>query len=253
MVGRTRSWLTRAILGLSLGLGLASAPVSAGAAEPQSCKLVRLSDIGWTDVTATTALASVMLERLGYQTKTTVLSVPVTYAAMKNKDVDVFLGNWMPSMAQDRAPFEKDGSIEVIRANLTGAKYTLAVPEYTWAAGLKDFSDIPRFAAQLNHSIYGIEPGNDGNRQVLSIIKSNMDGLGDFKLIESSEQGMLAEVERAIRDHRPVVFGDESGDRGHDARSVGARHGEDEAAGVALACGHAHGDSLARILLRPGS
>ena len=206
MVGRTRSWLTRAILGLSLGLGLASAPLSAGAAEPQSCKLVRLSDIGWTDVTATTALASVMLERLGYQTKTTVLSVPVTYAAMKNKDVDVFLGNWMPSMAQDRALFEKDGSIEVIRANLTGAKYTLAVPEYTWAAGLKDFSDIPRFAAQLNHSIYGIEPGNDGNRQVLSIIKSNMDGLGDFKLIESSEQGMLAEVERAIRDHRPVVF-----------------------------------------------
>ena len=77
MVGRTRSWLTRAILGLSHGLGLARAPVSAGAAEPQSCKLVRLSDIGWTDVTATTALASVMLERLGYQTKTTVLSVPV--------------------------------------------------------------------------------------------------------------------------------------------------------------------------------
>ena len=30
--------------------------------------------------------------------------------------------------------------------------------------------------------------------------------LGDFKLLESSEQGMLAEVERANREKRPIVF-----------------------------------------------
>jgi glycine betaine/proline transport system substrate-binding protein len=58
----------------------------------------------------------------------------------------------------------------------------------------------------LNHSIYGIEPGNDGNRLVLRMLKQNEYGLGEFKLIESSEQGMLAQVERAIRDRQPVVF-----------------------------------------------
>ena len=31
-------------------------------------------------------------------------------------------------------------------------------------------------------------------------------GLGNFTLVESSEQGMLAEVERARRDKRPIVF-----------------------------------------------
>ena len=31
-----------------------------------------------------------------------VLSVPVTYASLKNKDIDVFLGNWMPTMEADR-------------------------------------------------------------------------------------------------------------------------------------------------------
>jgi glycine betaine/proline transport system substrate-binding protein len=99
-----------------------------------------------------------------------------------------------------------DGSIEVVGANLTGAKYTLAVPAYTYEAGLKDFADIRRFAAQLNNSIYGIEPGNDGNRLVLSMISHDQFGLKDFKLVESSEQGMLAQVERSVREHAPIVF-----------------------------------------------
>lgn len=186
---------------------LASATLAAAAdsANPQ-CQAVRLSDIGWTDVTATTALTSVILEDLGYQPKITVLSVPVTFAAMKNKDVDVFMGNWMPSQIHDQESFVKDGSVEVIRANLEGAKYTLAVPAYTYAAGLHDFSDIPRFAGALNNSIYGLEPGNDGNHHVLDLIRTNGAGLGGFKLIESSEQGMLAEVERAYHDKRPIVF-----------------------------------------------
>ena len=191
------AWLRRILTTLA-PLFIAAQPVAAADSAHPQCQTVRLSDIGWTDVTATTALTSVILTHLGYQPKITVLSVPVTYAAMKNKDVDVFLGNWMPSMAQDRAPFVKDGSVEVVRENLHGAKYTLAVPEYLYAAGLKDFNDIQKFSGPLNRTIYGLEPGNDGNRQVLGIIKSNSDNLGGFKLIESSEQGMLAEVERAI-------------------------------------------------------
>jgi glycine betaine/proline transport system substrate-binding protein len=174
--------------------------------EPASCQLVRLSDVGWTDVTATTALTSSLLRSLGYQTRITVLSVPVTFASMRNKDIDVFMGNWMPSQVADRKPFDEDHSVDVIGANLTGARYTLAVPSYTYEAGIKDFADIKRIAGPLNHSIYGIEPGNDGNRLVLTNINENQFGLGDFKLVESSEQGMLAEVERAIVEHRPIVF-----------------------------------------------
>jgi glycine betaine/proline transport system substrate-binding protein len=174
--------------------------------DPPSCRLVRISDIGWTDVTATTALFSSLIRELGYDPQVTVLSVPVTYASMKNKDIDVFLGNWMPSMEGDRKAYVEDHSIDVIGANLTGAKYTLGVPAYTYQAGLHDYADIQRFAPQLNNAIYGIEPGNDGNRLILGMIRQNLFGLGGFKLIESSEQGMLAQVERAIHDHEPVVF-----------------------------------------------
>ncbi len=175
-------------------------------AEPASCRIVRFSDIGWTDVTATTGLASHLVRKLGYEPEVTVLSVPVTFASLKNKDIDVFLGNWMPAMEADIRPYVADGSVEVVGANLTGAKYTLAVPAYLHEAGLRDFADIQRFAAELNHEIYGIEPGNDGNRLVLELIKTNQFGLGGFKLVESSEQGMLAQVERAIAAKRPIVF-----------------------------------------------
>jgi glycine betaine/proline transport system substrate-binding protein len=192
-------------------LALLSGAGAAGAASPtqldgDACRTVRLSDVGWTDVTATTALFSVLLERLGYLPQVTVLAVPVTFASMKNKDIDVFLGNWMPTQEGDSRAYVADGSIEVLGPNLTGAKYTLAVPSYTYDAGLKSFADIQRFAPQLQNSIYGIEAGNDGNRLILSMLKQNLFGLGEFKLIESSEQGMLAEVERAFRDHAPIVF-----------------------------------------------
>jgi glycine betaine/proline transport system substrate-binding protein len=183
-----------------------AAPAAAATADPPSCRTVRFSDVGWTDVTSTTALTAQLLRRIGYTPNIMVLSVPVTFASLKNKDIDVFLGNWMPAEAADRAPYEADGSVAVVGPNLFGAKYSLAVPTYTYALGLKDFSDIHRFADQLNHSIYGIEPGNDGNRLVLKMLKENQFGLGDFKLIESSEQGMLAQVERAYRAKQPIVF-----------------------------------------------
>jgi glycine betaine/proline transport system substrate-binding protein len=112
----------------------------------------------------------------------------------------------MPAQTRDRQPYMDDHSIEVVRENLTGAKYTLAVPSYTYEAGLKDFSDIQRFAAALNYSIYGIEAGNDGNRHILTMIQHNEHGLGKFHLVESSEQGMLAEVARAYASRQPVVF-----------------------------------------------
>ncbi|TLY59765.1 MAG: hypothetical protein E6K48_10585, partial [Gammaproteobacteria bacterium] len=136
-----------------------STPTSA-ARDGSGCRIVRLSDIGWTDVTATTALFGVLLRHLGYRPEITVLSLPVTYTSMKNRDIDVFLGNWMPTQETDRKSYVAEGSVEVIRANLTGAKYTLAVPAYAYEGGLRSFADIEPFAAELGHSIYGIEPGN---------------------------------------------------------------------------------------------
>jgi len=180
---------------------------AAFAGDPDTCKTVKFSDVGWTDITATTSITAEILKGLDYTPKVTVLSVPVTYASMKNKDIDVFLGNWQPSMENDRKPYIEDKSVVEIGANLpVGAKYTLAVPQYTFDKGLKDFGDIAKFKDALKSKIFGIEPGNDGNRLILDIIKGSKFGLKDFQLVESSEQGMLAEVQRATSHKEDVVF-----------------------------------------------
>ncbi|WP_295811190.1 choline ABC transporter substrate-binding protein [uncultured Nitratireductor sp.] len=191
---------------LILGVAASLASGAALAADPESCKSITFSDVGWTDITATTATASVVLEGLGYEPETQVLSVPVTYASLKNNDVDVFLGNWMPTMEADIAPYREDGTVETVVTNLEGAKYTLAVPQYTYDAGLKSFADIAKFTEELDGKIYGIEPGNDGNRLILDMIENDTFGLKDFEVVESSEAGMLSQVRRAVGSKEHVVF-----------------------------------------------
>ena len=195
--------VSRAVFGGVLALSVMG---GAAMAASESCKTVRFSDVGWTDITATTAATSVVLKALGYEPDVKVLSVPVTYISMKNKDIDVFLGNWMPSMEGDLKPYREDGSVEVLGANLEGAKYTLAVTKATFDAGLKSFADIAKFKDKLDGKIYGIEPGNDGNRLIQDMIDKDMFGLKGFEVAETSEQGMLAQVARAAKRDEMVVF-----------------------------------------------
>lgn len=176
------------------------------AAEPESCGKVRFSDVGWTDITATTATASTILKGLGYETETTVLSVPVTYTSLANNDIDVFLGNWMPTMENDIKPFRDAGTVETVRENLEGAKYTLATNTKGAELGIKDFKDIAAHKDDLDGKIYGIEPGNDGNRLIINMVDKGSFDLKGFEVVESSEQGMLAEVARAEQDGKPIVF-----------------------------------------------
>ncbi|TDL87746.1 choline ABC transporter substrate-binding protein [Meridianimarinicoccus aquatilis] len=188
--------ITVSALALSASAGLASA----------NCDSVTFSDVGWTDITATTAAASVVLDALGYEADVRVLSVPVTYTAMADGDVDVFLGNWMPTMEGDIAPYREAGTVDTVRANLTGAKYTLATNAAGAALGIGDFADIAAQADALDETIYGIEAGNDGNRLILDMIEADAFGLSDFDIRESSEQGMLAQVDRLSRRDEPIIF-----------------------------------------------
>ncbi len=170
------------------------------------CSSVTFSDVGWTDITATTAAATTVLQALGYETDIKVLSVPVTYTSMAEGDIDVFLGNWMPTMEADIAPYREAGTVDTVRENLAGAKYTLAVNKAAMDLGIKDFADIAAKSDALDGNIYGIEPGNDGNRLIQSMIDDNAFGLEGFEVKESSEQGMLAQVARLSKKDEPIVF-----------------------------------------------
>ncbi|WP_338545480.1 choline ABC transporter substrate-binding protein [Pseudomonas benzopyrenica] len=184
---------------------LLSSTVQAGEAE--SCQQVRLADVGWSDLNITNAMTRYLLSALGYETEVLRLSLPQTYDALAAGEADVFLGNWMPAQAKLSQPMVDAGAVERLHANLEGARYTLAVPQYVYEAGVKNFADIARFAERFDRTIYGIEPGNDGNALVKKMIASNAFGLGDFRLDESSEQGMLTQVRmKELLDRQWIVF-----------------------------------------------
>jgi len=189
---------------LTLSATLISSAVYAG--DPASCDKPRFSDVGWTDITATTQSANQILKGLGYKPDITVLSVAITFKSLENGDIDIFLGNWMPLQQPTQAPLVKSGKIEVAATNLKDARIGFATSKDAYDAGLKTYADIARFKDQLGGKVYGIEPGSGANGTISKMIAENTFGLGGLSLVESSEQAMLAEVSHKIRQKQPVVF-----------------------------------------------
>lgn len=182
---------------------LLSFPICADLPE---CKKVGLADVGWTDVSATTALAAELLKALKYEPEIRVLSLPLALKNLKNKNLDVFLGNWMPTQESYLRPYLADKSIVSFHKNLKEARFSLAVPSYVYDAGVRSFKDLNGFHSQFGGKIYGVEPGNDGNDKIIYLLKNNIFGLHNWEIFESSEQGMLLEVKEAIRQKKWIVF-----------------------------------------------
>ncbi|MBO9628198.1 MAG: choline ABC transporter substrate-binding protein [Shinella sp.] len=173
-------------------------------AEEESCRTVRHSDLGWTDLSLTNATASIILKSLGYETEQTLLGLNVTYEMLKTNQVDVFLGNWLPVQEEQFKAYFDDGDVEVIATNLTGAKFTLAVPSYVAEAGVKSYDDLAKHADKFDSTIYGIEAGS--NQPLLDMIAADRHGLKDWQVIESSETAMLTQVDRMTKSNEWIVF-----------------------------------------------
>ncbi len=159
-----------------LAVGI-SASGAAQAAVDEACTRVGFVDLGWTDIALATTTAQQILERLGYETSSDLLALGITYEALKNSDMDVFMGNWQPAQDVEFAQYYEERWVEVLGVNLEGAKYTLAVPNYVAEAGVRSFDDLAAHAEEFDSSIHAIEPGS--NEQLLQMIAADRHGLGD--------------------------------------------------------------------------
>jgi glycine betaine/proline transport system substrate-binding protein len=186
--------------------GLCATTSLAQAGDPESCKTVRISDGGWTDNTAINGLLVTVLKGLGYQPKVDLLAMPIALEGLKNNDLDIWLDNWMPSQTAEVTPYLDEKTIESVAINLDGAGYGPVVPQYVADAGVKDIKDLGQHTDKFDGKFYGIEPGNDGNRIVQAKLDDPANNLDGWELVESSEQGMLAQVERSMKAGEWVAF-----------------------------------------------
>ncbi|NWL79617.1 choline ABC transporter substrate-binding protein [Pseudomonas taiwanensis] len=175
-------------------------------AEDASCATVKLGDPGWSDIAVTNGVARFLLDGLGYRTETPTLAVPIIFAGLHKGQIDAFLGNWMPAQQSNYDKFVGAGSVDKVAQNLSGTEYTLAVPRYAYDAGVKTFADLDKLADKFDHKLYGIASGSPANESIRQMIAKDEFGLGDWKLVESSEQAMLVQVGRAVKREQFVVF-----------------------------------------------
>ncbi len=196
MKNNNQALLSSAVLAVSL--------TTATVSVASDCQTVQLAEPGWTDLAFTSGVAQLLLNGLGYQASVDILGMSVMLEAMKNSDIDVMMGYWDPAMDTYIKSYIDEGSIEKVAVNLVGAKYTYAVPQYVYDAGVTDINDLHKYADKFKKKLYGLEPGS--NNIILDAIAAGKYNLGGWKVVESSEQGMLAQLKRAERRSEWIAF-----------------------------------------------
>ncbi|MEF8834249.1 MAG: ABC transporter substrate-binding protein [Halofilum sp. (in: g-proteobacteria)] len=197
---------TLATLAAAATLSLGSATSAAETDHGFDCDRIHFGQPNWTGVSIKTDTATWMLEQIGYETKTTKGSLPIVYQTMTDREIDALLAQWMPSQREQYREFGIEGSLDIISPNLVGGRYTIAVPDYVYEAGVKSIEDLDKHKEKFGGEIYGIEPGSGGNDTVKKMIADDYAGLGDWDLVASSEPGMLSEVANRGRDEEWIAF-----------------------------------------------
>ncbi len=162
--------------------------------------------VQWPGVTVKTHVVKKIADYLGYETKMSSGSQAIVFKGMDIGDIDIFLGNWMPSMKMHFDKYKEKGSIDTVRVNLDEVIFRTAVPQYTWEAGVKSLADLNKYADKFDRTIYGIEPGNNGNLIIKEAIENNIYNLKDWELKASSTAGMLSAAKKHIDKKEWVAF-----------------------------------------------
>jgi glycine betaine/proline transport system substrate-binding protein len=161
----------------------------------------------WADLAVETEIAMQVLDKLGYDASTQEVAVPLAAEALATGQADIYLGNWWPSQQDVFTEHLEAGTVEVVGTVLAGTEYAPAVPGYVAdRLGIRSLADLDPQADALGRKIYGIEPGTPGNETISQAIAQDAYGLGDWELVASSTEGMLAEVDRKAARGEPIVF-----------------------------------------------
>ncbi|WP_425348165.1 ABC transporter substrate-binding protein [Vreelandella olivaria] len=160
----------------------------------------------WPGITVKTAIAEQLLNPLGYATSAHEIGLQVVYQGIESGDIDVFLGAWLPAQQEMFNPRKASGVLIDVANNVDGAQMTLAVPEYLYESGIQSFADLDEHRDQFNGQIHGFGTGSAASEILLDAIDNDTWGLGDWRLVDTSEVAMLSAARDAISREEAIVW-----------------------------------------------
>lgn len=177
---------------------VASASLVAGSAYAQSKGNVHLAYVEWSSTVASTNVVRAVLEKAGYDVKTTSLAGAAMWQSVASGDTDALLAGWLPTTHEDY--FEALGDkVDDLGVNLDGTKLGLVVPAYT---DINSIDELNEHAKALNSEIIGIDPGAGLQRLSGEVVEKY-----DLKLRlrDGSDATMTAALGNAIENKEDIV------------------------------------------------
>ncbi|MFH9724855.1 ABC transporter permease/substrate binding protein [Streptomyces sp. NPDC017254] len=184
-----------------LGSGGADSTTASGANSGHG-KKVSIGYIPWDEGIASTYLWKELLERRGYEVDAKQLEAGALYTGLAGGQIDFQTDSWLPvTHAQYWEKYKN--RLEDLGSWYGPTSLELSVPSYV--KGVDSLADLKGKAGQFKGRIIGIEP----SAGMMGILKDKVlkeYGLeGEYKVVDGSTPGMLAELKRAYERKEPVV------------------------------------------------
>ena len=186
--------MKRKALGLVAVVGLTIASQVVQAAQGP----VRIGWVNWSDAEITAKLAQVAIEdQLKLPVKLVQADIGIQFQAMANGSIDLIPMVWLPTTHAVFVDKHKDRLTDL--GVLYEGKLGMAVPESVPQSELSSIEDLkkPEVRAKLDGKILSSEVGN--GQYKLTEKAFDVYQLKGYKIVASSEVGMLTEMDRNLK------------------------------------------------------
>ncbi|HMA67723.1 MAG TPA: glycine betaine ABC transporter substrate-binding protein [Desulfosalsimonadaceae bacterium] len=209
---------TRYIIGTFLiglcGLLLLDGPVFKSASAGQT---LRLAHTDWSSsVASANLIKAVLQEKMDIHCNLMEMGADEMWAAVAEGRADAMTSAWLPE-THVRYHKQYGGQVVDLGPNLKGTRIGLVIPDVTLGrltagTGIRNqpyinidsITELQAHADKFNYRIVGIEP----EAGIMHKTREAMDayGLDNFRLVESSEVSVMAELSHAIRHQKWIVI-----------------------------------------------
>ncbi|MFE9692829.1 glycine betaine ABC transporter substrate-binding protein [Micromonospora sp. NPDC005806] len=191
-------------LAVTATLALGGAAACGGKSDGSSGrgKKITIGYMAWDEAIAASHLWQHILEEKGYRVQLKNLEAGLVYGGLAGGDIDLFLDGWLP---QTHASYvEKYGDkLEKLGVWHDDASLSIAVPKYV--DGVDSLEDLAGKAGTFGGQMIGIEPGAGLTKATQEKVLPGYGLDGTMKLKTSSTPAMLAALDGAIADKKPIV------------------------------------------------